>query len=47
MTQSANVVNDPSTVIETDRPHKSSMSLTRSTADKSSSVPRRRLVSIK
>ena len=41
---SANVVNDPSTVIESDRPHKSSMSLTRSTADKASSVPRRRLV---
>ena len=40
---SANVVNDPSTVIESDRPHKSSMSLTRSTADKASSVPRRRL----
>ena len=39
---SANVVNDPSTVIEQDRPHKSSMSLTRSTADKASSVPRRR-----
>ena len=39
---SANVVNDPIAVIETDRPHKSSMALTRATVDKASSVPRRR-----
>ena len=43
---SVNVVNDPAAVIETDRPHKSSMALTRSTADKASSVPRRRLENI-
>ena len=41
---SANVVNDPIAVIETDRPHKSSMALTPSTADKASIVPRRRYV---
>ena len=39
---SANVVNDPIAVIENDRPHKSSVALARSTADKASSVPRRR-----
>ena len=42
LAMSANVVNDPAAVIETDRPHKSSMALTRATADKASSVPRRR-----
>ena len=39
---SAQVVSDPTAVMDTEHHHKSSMALSRSSSDKHSSVPRRR-----
>ena len=41
---SAQVVGDPTAAMDTEHHHKSSMALSRSSSDKHSSVPRRRLL---